>query len=84
MLKLEDLYEISYAIQEKLINPKDFFIGIEVKDQETLNKVNEDIFYKLYKEDKENHIVDEPSEINVNIGGLMFRYTIKKKEDDNS
>lgn len=74
--------EVLYALTDKI---NELFKGKDISnmciifevDDKTLNRVNEDFYYRNESEgsfDKNEHV----DEVNVNIGGVKFKY-IKKE-----
>lgn len=78
ILNKEDLLEIAQFFIEKNYG-NNVHIEIEVPDQQTLNKVNEDFFYRLKAENENTSLVEEPEELIINVGGIKFRYFVKEK-----
>lgn len=72
VLNITDLVDIVNFFKEKQIG-ENVSIEIELVDQHTMNKVNEDFYYKTHQ----SNLVENPKELIVNIQGYKFKYFIK-------
>lgn len=79
ILSKNDLIEIAEFFVEKNYGDN-IHIEIELPDQKTMNRVNEDFYYKLKINEKNGEdSLEEIDELNINVGGVKFRYFIKEK-----
>lgn len=80
ILKGEDLMEIATFLMEKKFD-SNIIVEIEVEDEDTLKRINEDYFYRYSNKDRENITTDEIEDICINIAGVRFKYVLKNKEN---
>lgn len=74
-----DLMEMSHVLNEHFLNKFDFPIEFVFKtDKETLQKINEDFYYRNNTDGKPENV----DEIIANIGGCIFRYELINKEEN--
>lgn len=75
--KGEDLIEIASFLVEKGLD-QNISMEIAVEDESTLNKVNEDFFYRFTEHDGQAETPPEiDNEIVINVSGIKFRYFVK-------
>lgn len=76
---VNELYELSVAVKNIFKNKKFDNISFNIElDEETLNKVNEDLFYRNNPNANKNEFT-VADELNVNINDIVFKYTKKEK-----
>ena len=76
ILKGEQLMEIAKFLVEKGYD-QGICIEIEVDDEETLKKINDDYYYRYAGGEGEapNEDIDD---VQINISGIKFRYFVKQ------
>lgn len=80
MIVYEDLLKISEALREIGYGEEDFEIAIPVLTKERMQKVNEEIFYAVSKDNNEQQELSRNvDEININVGNIRFRYFLTEK-----
>lgn len=76
ILKIEDVMKIGDFLAENGYNDYSFTISTKVDNKDTLDKINEDFFYKL------NGDVNEKPEygdsVRIKIGGIEFTYEVNE------
>jgi len=79
ILNKDDLLEIAEFFMEKGYG-NNITVNIELPDKKTINRVNEDYYYKLNQGNKNNVVeIEEVEELNINIGGVKFKYFVEEK-----
>lgn len=76
ILRAEDLMEISNFFLDKKYNNENVTILIEVEDEHELNRVNDDFYYRF--NDGKDIIDEDFSSVDINIGGIKFKYKVKE------
>jgi len=79
ILNKDDLLEIAEFFMEKGYG-NNVTVNIELPDQKTMSRVNEDYYYKLNQDAKNSEAnLEEIEELNINIGGVKFKYFVKNE-----
>ena len=78
VLKLDDLAKIYGALDEEGYGDSGLEIVIRVRSKEILSKVNEEFYYENSKEGEP----PEVDEVNVQIGGINFKYIVKEEPEE--
>ena len=79
ILKGEDLIEIASFLVEKGFD-QGITVNISVDDKATLDKVNEDFFYRFASDEKTEGTPPEVGdELLINVSGIKFRYFVKQE-----
>ena len=84
ILRQDDILKIGKLLSENGYSDFGLAIVNYVDDQETLNKINEDFFYRSdeHKEKKEEDFDYECAGVNVNCNGIDFKFRLREEDDD--
>lgn len=74
LFKLDNLIELSNLLLKNGFSNDDMVISIHVHSDELMYKINEELYYKSSEENKETLPQDNIDEIDVNIGGIKYKY----------
>lgn len=77
LFKLDNLIELSNLLLKNGFSNDDMVISIHVHGDELMHKINEELYYKSSEENKETLPQDNINEIDVNIGGIKYKYVKK-------
>lgn len=77
LFKLDNLIELSNLLLKNGFSNDDMVISIHVHSDELMHKINEELYYKSSEENKETLPQDNIDEIDVNVGGIKYKYVKK-------
>jgi len=81
ILKYEDLCKIAQFMVDNGYDKYGLTIKSVVHTKESINKINEDFFYRFKKDKDDKSTPIECDQVNVNIGGVTFNYSLKENKD---
>ena len=81
ILRYDDILKITEFLKENGYSDYGITISTKVPDVETLNKVNEDFFYRLKNEDS-TATPEYGDVVNVTVNGITYCYTALEKEEE--
>mgnify|MGYP006988825387 CR=1 FL=1 len=79
VLTFEDLVRIVEALHEAGYDNDGLVIGVPVPNREMMSRVNEDYHYRI---GAEGDVDNEVNEVNINIGGVGFKYFVDERDFD--
>ena len=80
ILKYEDILKITEFLNENGYSDYGIIISTQVPDKQTLDKVNEDFFYRI-RGDGNEETPEYGDVINISVKGITYRYTVRDKEE---
>jgi hypothetical protein len=84
ILLYKDLANIAFFLKENRLNEDgNLTVTIKVKDKDTLNKINEEFYYRYANGDKST----KPKycdELNIQIDGVDFKYYVEAEDAKDS
>ena len=79
MMTYEKMLKLSSLLEEEKLDSGDFKILVEVNDLNELNKINEEFFYRTFK-DEEYIPLKKETDIISTISNTTFLFKIKDEE----